>query len=712
MSELIDFSREESIGVITIQNPPVNALSPGVPDGIIAAVRDNQDNDEIEAFVLIGSGRTFIAGADIHEFGKFTSGEKRRNGGLHPVLDTLENSLKPVVAALHGTAFGGGLEVAQACHYRVALGSGQVGQPEVKLGIIPGAAGTQRLPRLAGVKKAAEMCAFGDPISAADALEHGIVDRIVDGSTQEELRVGAIAFAREVAGNGGPHPRASESANKLGNETTNAQIFSALREQIKKKRRGYFAPLKSVDAVEAATKLPFKEGVKREAEIFKECLFSNQSKALIHAFFGERQVRKIPDIPKGTPSVDIQQAGIVGAGTMGGGIAMAYANVGIPVRLREVNQEGLDRGMATIRKNYQRSVSRGRFTQEFVDNCLTLITPQLDYAGFEGVDIVVEAVFEGMALKKEIFREIDKVAKPDAILASNTSTLSIDEIASATSRPASVIGNHFFSPANIMRLLEIVRGEKTSKEVIASCMGLARRLRKIGVLVGNCFGFVGNRMFHSYMREAQFLAEEGAPISLIDKTLYDFGWAMGPLAVGDLAGLDVGYRVRKELPPGFLPAGARQAHLSDRLCELGRYGQKTGAGYYKYGENRDRLEDGEVAKLVAALAAEHCIEQREITQEEILDRTLFALANTGAQILDEGMALRPVDIDIIYLNGYGFPPFRGGPMWYADSVGLDKVRERILEFGKRDPVWWKPAPLLTELASQGKTFSQWNKERE
>ena len=711
MSELVDFSRDGSIGVIAIQNPPVNALSPGVPEGITAAVRDHQDDAGIEAFVLIGSGRTFIAGADIREFGKVTSGEKRGGGGLHPVLDTIEGSSKPVVAALHGTALGGGLEVAQACHYRVAIESAKVGQPEVKLGIIPGAGGTQRLPRLAGVEKAAEMCAFGDPITARDALDHGIVDRIVDGETQEQLRAGTVAFAREVVGRGGPHPKASEKTDKLGDETTNAPILAALREQLRKKRRGYMAPLKNVDAVEAATKLPFDEGLRREAEIFKECLFSDQSKALIHSFFGEREVRKIPDVPKDTPTTHIQEAAIVGAGTMGGGITMTYVNAGIPVRLREAGQEALDRGMATIRKNYRRSVERGRFTQEFVDQRLALITPQLDYAGFEEADIVVEAVFEGMALKKQIFGEIDKVAKPGAILASNTSTLSIDEIASATSRPESVIGNHFFSPANVMRLLEIVRGEKTSTEVIASCMALARRLRKVGVLVGNCFGFVGNRMFHVYTREAQFLVEEGAPVSLVDKTLYDFGWAMGPLAVGDLAGLDVGYRIRKELPPDYLPPGARRAHLSDRLCELGRYGQKTGAGYYKYGENRERLEDSEVDKLVAQVAAEHGIEQREISEQEILDRTLFALANTGAQILDEGMALRPVDIDVIYQNGYGFPPFRGGPMWFADKVGLDKVYARVLEFEKRDPVWWKPAPLLAKLVSEGKTFAQWSKER-
>ncbi|MBG98777.1 MAG: 3-hydroxyacyl-CoA dehydrogenase [Solibacterales bacterium] len=711
MSNLVGFTRNGSIGVITIHNPPVNALSPGVPEGIAAAVLDNQDNEEIEAFVLIGEGRTFIAGADIREFDKITSGKSREDKGLHPVLNILESSSKPIVAAIHGTAFGGGLEVAQACHYRVALRSSQVGQPEVKLGIIPGAAGTQRLPRLAGVEKAAEMCAFGNPVGATEALECDIVDKIVDGVTQEELQVNAVAFAHQVAASGGPHPRASEKIDKLGDEAANSKIFSALRMQVRKKCHGYMAPLKNIDAVEAATKLPFKEGLVREAEIFEECLFSDQSKALIHAFFGEREVRKIPDVPRDTPTIEIQNAGVIGAGTMGSGIAMTYVNAGIPVRLCEVNQERLDQGMAAIRKNYQRSINRGRFTQEYVESRLRLIKPQLSYAGFEEVDIIVEAVFESMALKKEIFGEIDRVAKPHAILASNTSTLSIDEIASVTSRPASVIGNHFFSPANVMRLLEIVRGEQTSKETIASCMALARRLRKVGVLVGNCFGFVGNRMFHSYTREAQFLAEEGTPVSLIDKTLYDFGWAMGPFAVLDLAGLDVGYRIRKELPPGLLPKEGRQAYLSDRLYGLGRYGQKTGSGYYKYDENLKQLEDTEVVNLAAAIAAEYGIEQHTATQEEIIDRTLLTLANSGSQILEENVALRPVDIDMIYLNGYGFPAFRGGPMWYADSIGLDKVYERILEFEKRDPIWWKPSALLSQLATQGKTFSQWSKER-
>ena len=541
MSDLILFTRDGSVAVITVNNPPVNALSPGVPEGIQEAVRGNQDDDAIDAFVLIGGGRTFIAGADIKEFGKITSGRKERGDGLHPLLAVLEGCPKPVIAAMHGTALGGGLEVAQACHYRVAIPSAKIGQPEVKLGIIPGAGGTQRLPRLAGVAKAAQMCALGEPLAVN--VEDGIIDHIVEGKTQADLLAGAVAFARQAGAKPGPPPRASESSERRGDEAANAPIFAAMRQTVRKKRRGMMAPLKAIDAVEAATKLPFDEGVKREAELFRECLYSDQSKALIHAFFGEREVRKIPGIPKDAPTFEINKAGIVGAGTMGGGIAMAYLNAGIPVILREAAQEALDRGLATIRKNYERSVKRGRFTSEYAEQRLAMLQPQLTFDGFEDVDIVVEAIFENMQPKKDVFAELDQIAKPGAILASNTSTLNIDEIAAVTSRPEQVIGHHFFSPANVMRLLEIVRGKATSDKVIASSMALAKRLRKVGVLVGNCFGFVGNSMFHAYGREAQFLAEEGATIAAIDEALYDFGMAMGPLATG-----------------GFGRAGRRMAH--------------------------------------------------------------------------------------------------------------------------------------------------------
>ncbi len=710
MSDLVIHTREGDVGVITIDNPPVNALSPGVPEGILDGIERFGADDAVRAIVVIGGGRTFIAGADIKEFGKITSGQKRRGPGLQQVIAGLEASTKPTVAAIHGNALGGGLETSMGCHYRVALASAKVGQPEVKLGIIPGAQGTQRLPRLAGVAKALEMCAIGDPISAAEARDLGILDRVIAGSGYDDLLAGAVAFAAEAAGREGPLPKVSERSGKLGTPAENAPLFAAARAMVAKKRRGYFAPLKNLEAVEAATMLPFDEGVKKEAELFRECLFSTQSKALIHAFFGERTVRKIPDVPKDTPTRTIASAAVIGAGTMGGGIAMSYANAGIPVVIKETSQEALDRGMNTLRKNYERSVKRGRFTQEFVDRRLALITPQTSYDGFEDADIVVEAVFEEMKLKKRVFGEIDAIAKPGAVLASNTSTLNIDEIASVTSRPEQVIGHHFFSPANVMRLLEIVRGEKTGKEVIATSMALARRLSKIGVLVGNCHGFVGNRMFGPYRREAQFLAEEGARVSEIDRVIYDFGAAMGPLAVGDLAGLDVGWRVRKE-NPGLFPSGTRRPLAEDALVAAGRYGQKTGAGWYRYGADRSRSDDPEVEALLRKIAAETGIERREIADDEIRDRIVYSLVNEGARILEEGFALRSVDIDIIYLYGYGFPPYRGGPMFYADTVGLDKVLARVEEFHAVHGHWWRPAPLLKELAAAGKTFSAWDRAR-
>lgn len=710
MGDLVERAVLNGVGVITVQNPPVNALSPGVPEGILEAVQDYGADPGVSAIVLIGGGRTFIAGADIKEFGKITAGQKRRGPGLTAVIGALEESAKPTVAAIHGVAFGGGLEAAQGCHYRVALRSARVGQPEVKLGIIPGAHGTQRLPRLAGVEKALEMCALGNPVSAEEASRFGIVDQVIDGEGYDELLAGAVEFAAARASSGKPHPRASQDDSRLGTPEEAAPLCEAARALVRKKRRGQMAPLKAIDAIEAAVSLPFPEGVKKEAEIFRDCLFSTQSKALIHAFFAERAARKIPDVPKGHPVRQISSAAVIGAGTMGGGITMSYVNAGIPVRLAEVSQEALDRGVATIRKNYERSVKRGRFTPEYVQQRMAMITPQLDWEGFADADIIVEAVFENMALKKDVFRRIDAVARPGAVLATNTSTLSVDEIASVTSRPEDVIGHHFFSPANVMRLLEIVRGAKTSKDVVATSMGLARRLRKVGVLVGNCLGFVGNRMFHPYRREAQFLAEEGARPADVDRVLYDFGAAMGPMAVGDLAGLDVGMRVRKESPQMY-PPGTRRPLAEDALCELGRYGQKTGAGWYRYGDDRSRHEDPEVAALLQRVAAENNIEQREISEDEILDRVVYALVNEGARILDEGLALRSSDIDVIYLYGYGFPPQRGGPMFYADTVGLEKVLERINEFHQQHGHWWRPAPLLQRLAQEGRSFGEWDRSR-
>jgi 3-hydroxyacyl-CoA dehydrogenase len=702
MADLVQLTSDNNIAIITINNPPVNALSPGVPEGISEALDQIAQDASLKATVLIGGGRTFVAGADIKEFGKMTSG-KARGAGLLPLLLKIEDSAKPVIVAIHGTAFGGGMELAMAGHYRVALATAQFAQPEVKLGLIPGAAGTQRLPRLAGVSKAVEMCVSGNPVGAEEALKLGIVDRMIEG----DLLAGAIAFAREVAGK--PAPKTCERSEKLGNAAENALIFSAAREAAAKKQRGLSAPVRAIDAVEAATKMSFEEGCKFEQKLFIECLFSEQSKSLIHVFFGEREAAKIPDIPRETNIIPIRSAAVVGAGTMGGGIAMVLANAGLPVLLKEVDQAALDRGLATIQSNYANSVKRGRFSQQVAEERLKAITPTLTYNDFSKVDLVIEAVFEGMALKKEVFRELDRVCKPGAILASNTSTLSIDEIASVTSRPESVIGTHFFSPANVMRLLEIVRGRASSKEVVATCMQLSKTLGKVGVLVGNCRGFVGNRMFGPYRREAQFLVEEGADIEAVDQALSDFGMAMGPLATGDLAGLDVGWRIRKEYRHLEAP-GIRHPFVEDRLCELGRYGQKTGAGWYKYDDQRLASLDPVVAELIREWVEEAGIVQRQISATEIADRCLYALVNEGARILEEGIALRASDIDIIYINGYGFPAHRGGPMWYADAVGLKQVYERVSEFRRQYGETWQPAPLLKQLAEQGKTFSEFGRE--
>ncbi len=704
MGELVQLTKSGDVAVITIDNPPVNALSPGVPEGISEAIQQIEEDDSAKAAVLIGGSRTFIAGADIKEFGKITSGKGQRGAGLLPLLLKIEDCSKPVVMAIHGTAFGGGLELAMAGHYRVAAPGAQIGQPEVKLGIIPGAGGTQRLPRLAGVAAAVEMCTEGKPITSEEGLKLGIVDRVIGG----DLLAGATAFAREVADK--PAPKTRERNQKLGTPEQNATVFAAARDAARKKQRGMIAPLAAIDAVEAATKLPFDQGSEQERELFAKCLFSDQSKALIHVFFGEREVAKIPDIPKETPLITVRSAAVVGAGTMGGGIAMVLANAGIPVLLKEADQAAMDRGLANIQKNYSNSVKRGRFTQQFADERLKLIQPTLTFDGFANVDLVIEAVFEGMALKKEVFGQLDKVCKPGTILASNTSTLNIDEIASATSRPEFVIGTHFFSPANVMRLLEIVRGKATSKEVIATCMQLSKKAGKIGVLVQNCRASLATRMFHGYVRESVFLVEEGASVQEVDSALYDFGMAMGPLAVGDLAGLDVGWRIRKEYRHLEKP-GIRQAFAGDQLCEMGRFGQKTGAGWYRYDEQRRAMPDPEVEQLVRKWAAEAKIPQRKIPAGEIADRCVYALVNEGARILEEGYALRAVDIDIIYLNGYGFPAYRGGPMWYADTVGLKKVYDRVREFHQQHGEIWEPAPLLKQLAEQGKTFAEFSRDQ-
>jgi 3-hydroxyacyl-CoA dehydrogenase len=702
MTDLVQLSKDNDVAVITINNPPVNALSPGVPEGIAEAIEQIEKDPSLKAAVLIGAGRTFIAGADIKEFVKLTSGDRRGDIGILPQLLKIENSRKPIVVAIHGNALGGGLEVAQACHYRVASTDAKVGQPEVNLGIIPGAGGTQRLPRLAGIAKAIEMCTLGKPLKAAEAMECGIVDRMIEG----DLLAGAIAFAREVAGK--PMPKTRERNEKLGTPEANAPIFAAAREAVRKKQRGLPAPLAAIDAIEAATKLPFEKGCEEEARLFYQCLYSDQSKALIHVFFAEREVSKIPDVPKETPVIPVNSVAIVGAGTMGGGIAMVCANAGIPVVIKDTDQGALDRGLATIQKNYATSVKRGRFTQEYVDQRMKMIKTTLSYKDFAAADMVIEAAFEGMALKKEIFAELDRACKKGAILSSNTSTLNIDEIAATTSRPESVIGMHFFSPANVMRLLEIVRGKTSGKDVIATCMQLSKKLGKVGVLVGNCRGFVGNRMFLPYIREAQFLVEEGAAPEAVDKAFMDFGMAMGPLAVGDLGGLDIAYRIRKEFRHTEKP-GARQPFVEDRLVEMGRLGQKSGSGWYKYDADRRATPDPEIAALVRKWNADSGVPQRQISSEEIVDRGVLMLVNEGARILEEGYALRAGDIDTIYVNGYGFPAFRGGPMWYADTIGLKKVYDRVSEFHKQHGMLWEPAPLLKKLAESGKSFADFQR---
>jgi len=704
MSELVEYHVHDDVAVLTVNNPPVNALSPGVPEGIASGINNAMADEGVQAVVLIGGGRTFIAGADIKEFGKLATGTKQPTAALNQLLFQIEDCPKPVICAIHGTALGGGLETAMACHYRIAVSNANVGQPEVKIGLIPGAAGTQRLPRLCGIAKAAEMCATGKMIAATQAYKFGIVDRLAEG----ELLADAIQFARETVAVGQPPRKTRQMNDRLGDDQSNAAAIAELKQMVAKKFQGQMAPTKAIEAVELAATLPFEDAVTKEGELFLECLKSDQSKALIHIFFGERAVAKVPGIDKATPRKTIETAAVIGAGTMGGGIAMTYANAGIPVVLKEVNQAQLESGIKRIQQNYERSANRGRITVEEVERRMSLISPTVDYESLANADIIVEAVFEGMELKKEVFKELDKVAKPDAILATNTSTLDLDEIASVTNRPENVIGHHFFSPANVMRLLEIVRGTATSSENIATSMGLAKRLGKVGVLVGNCFGFVGNRMFVPYMREAEFLLEEGANVEQVDSVLCEFGMAMGPLAVGDLAGIDVGWRIRQENKDS-IPSGTREALVADKLYELNRYGQKTGAGWYQY-QGRQAVVDPIVQQLIEDAAAAAGITRRTISDEEIIERTIYALVNEGARILQQGIAIRAVDIDVIYVFGYGFPAWRGGPMIYADQIGLKQVYNRVCEFRERHGPWWEPAPLLKELAETGGRFSNWSSE--
>jgi len=657
-----------------------------------------------EAIVLIGAGTTFIAGADIKAFEllKTAQDSMARSAGTHALLRRMEDATKPLVAAIHGNALGGGLEVAQACHFRVATKDAKVGQPEVLLGIIPGAGGTQRLPRLAGAKMALEMCTDGKPVAAPKALGAGIVDRIVDG----DLLAGAIAFAKERA-RAGEIRKVREIAHSTDAVNSGLEACAATRAALKKTAKGMQAPFAVVNAIEGGLKLGFDEGSVRERELFADCVVSTESKALRHLFFAEREVAKVPDIPKDTPAREIKRAAVVGAGTMGGGISMTYANAGIPVLLKDVDDAALQRGLATIRRNYEVTMSKGKMTAEQVDKTMALITPTTTYDGFDQVDIVVEAVFENMDLKKATFAELAKVTRPDCVLASNSSTLDIDEFARASGRPPQVVGHHYFSPANVMKLVEIVRGRETSKEVIATSLKLAKRLGKVGVVVGNCFGFVANRMLAYYMREAYLLLEEGASVEQIDHVLTEFGLPVGPFGMQDIAGIDVGARIRQYLASiGKSRAEGPQSAVPDRLFEMGRYGQKTGAGWYKYDApgSRNRTPDPLVEQLAEEEAKKRGITRRPIADEEIIARITTALANEGARVLEEGYATRAGDIDIIYVYGFGFPRHRGGPMFYADTVGVDRVLARVKEYRDRFGDYWAPAPLVERLAAEGRGF--------
>ena len=691
MSEVVRFTREGEIGVITVANPPVNALSQPVRAGLKAAVETGLADAAVQAMVLICDGATFIAGADIREFGKPLA-----EPSLVPVIDTMEGASKPIVAAIHGTALGGGLEVALGCHYRVAMPSARVGLPEVNLGLLPGAGGTQRLPRLVGAEKALDLMVQGSHVPAAEAQQLGILDELVEG----DLKTGALAFARRVLAENRGVKRASERPVA----PVAADFFANYEAGIARRLRGFKAPFHIIKAVEAAATLPFAEGMQREAKLFQELMSSSESRAQRHVFFAEREVAKVPGLPKDVAQREIKSAAVIGAGTMGGGIAMNFANAGIPVTLLELNREALDRGLAVVRRNYEATASKGRLTAADVERRMGLIRPTTDYADIAQADLVIEAVFENMDVKKEVFRKLDAVCKPGAILATNTSTLDVDEIASVTQRPQDVIGMHFFSPANVMRLLENVRGRKTADDVIATVMNLSRRIGKIGALVGVCDGFVGNRMLHQRTREAMFLVEEGARPEQIDKVLYDFGFPMGPFAMADMAGLDVGYKVREERRKAG-KVEQRDSRWIDQIVEMGRHGQKTGAGIYRYQDGRTPLPDPEIQALIARCAREAGVTQRSIGDQEILERCLYPMVNEGAKILEEGIAARPLDIDIIWINGYGFPAYRGGPMFWADQIGLENIvaayRRYAEQFGAH---YWTPAPLLEKLASEGKGF--------
>lgn len=687
MSQVVNYEIEASIGVISVNNPPVNALSLPVRRGLMDAIVAAQ-SDASDAVVIICEGRTFIAGADITEFGK-----PPVEPYLPDLLNTIEASKKPVIAAVHGTALGGGLETALAAHYRCALPGAKVGLPEVKLGLLPGAGGTQRVPRLAGPEAALDIMTSGKPINASQALEIGLIDKIVD----DDLRAEAIAWARElVEQNAGVRMSSEQQVPAF-----DAALFDRYRATLAKRARGQLAPQHIVTCVEAATNSSFEDGLQIERKLFMECMKSTQSAAMRHLFFAEREASKIDGLPKDTSKRTINSIGIIGGGTMGGGIAMSFANVGIPVTLIEINDDALQRGLSIIEGNYAQSVKRGKLKTEKAEGSRALIAGSTDYASLADVDLVIEAVFEDPDLKKTIFERLDGVCKSGAILATNTSYQDVDQIAAATKRPQDVIGLHFFSPANIMKLLEVVRGEKTADDVLATCMSLAKNIRKVPVMSGVCYGFIGNRMLTPYFREAQLCVIEGATPEQVDNAMEEWGMAMGPLRVADLAGIDVGYKARQALPEDKR-GDPRSYRVADVLAEMGRVGQKAGAGFYTYDpETRRHANDPAVLEIIEREAASFGIERRDIPDDEIVDRLVYALVNEGMRIVEEGIAQRPGDIDVVYVYGYGFPAARGGPMHYAEAVGHKVVYERVCEFRDRfGAEAWTPAPLLAQLATE------------
>ncbi len=685
---------KENVAVITMNNPPVNGLGHATRSGIFDGLNKALADSAVKAVIITGAGRAFSGGADIKEF---NTPKTFAEPNLLMVIEAIEAADKPVVAAIHSAAMGGGLELALGCHYRVAAPGAQIALPEVKLGLLPGAGGTQRLPRVVGVETALTMIVTGNPTPSEKLAGTKLFDRMIAG----DLMAGAIAFAGEIAEKR-PLPKVRDIRIDLPDPNA---FFKAARDTVGAASKHFPAPLKCVDCVEAAVTMPFEEGMKVERDHFLALVQTTESKALRHFFFGERAAAKIPDVPEETPKRPIKTAAVVGAGTMGGGIAMNFANAGIPVTVLEVNQEALDKGLATVRNNYENSLKKGRLTQEKFDQRVGLIRGTLSYDDIKNADIVIEAVFEEMGIKEKVFRKLDLVMKPGAILASNTSTLDVNKIAGFTGRPQDVIGTHFFSPANVMRLLEIVRGAKTGKDVLATTLALAKKIKKIGVVSGVCDGFIGNRMIEQYGRQAGFLLDEGCLPEQVDRAMEEFGFAMGPFRMGDLAGNDVGWYIRKrryiERPEMVY------SKTADLLCEKGRFGQKTGAGWYDYKPgDRKPYPSQWVNEMIINHSREIGVERREIGDREIVERLVYALVNEAAHILEEGIAQRASDVDIIYLTGYGFPMHRGGPMFYADTVGLPHVVAAMEKYARgRHGQYWKPAPLLAKLASEGKTFN-------